>query len=192
VQCIDLGSLAKPEAKLIAAREALRAIWFEAVRSWKSALDKSESDDARCPVFIVIDEAHNLAPAEPPSKLAQSVNETLARIATEGRKFGLFLILVTQRPSRLDRTLLSQCDNLMLLKMNNFADLRLVEKSFGFLPEGMAQRALKFQTGDALLSGSFVDYPVCVHIAPRRTSEGGRNLTDSWLEDPLAKAPATN
>ena len=96
VQCIDLGSLKKPEAKAIAADVALKAIWHEARRAWTDALEKPDTEDARCPLFIVIDEApDNLAPAEPTSKLARSVNETLARIATEGRKFGLFLRLTS-------------------------------------------------------------------------------------------------
>ncbi len=188
VLCIDLGSPNKPAAALAGASAALNALWDTARKHWIEAMNRSADEDARIPVFMVIDEAHNLAPMQPATDLARSLNEILIRIATEGRKYGLFLVLITQRPHRLDQTVLSQCDNLCLLKMNNRLDLNLVESSFGFIPPGWAQRALGFDVGDALLAGNFVDRPVCMHAAPRRRAEGGRNLQDSlWLQDPVAK-----
>jgi DNA helicase HerA-like ATPase len=189
VVCLDLASLERPEARLIVADAALNSLWSGARESWVGAISNPPEEDARCPVFIVIDEAHNLAPAEPATWLARAVNDTLVRIATEGRKYGLFLILATQRPSRLNRGVLSQCDNLCLMKMNNRSDLRLVEKGFGFLPDGWARRALEFKTGDALLDGNFVEGAVYAHIAPRRTAEGGRSLQrKAWLQDPFHPA----
>jgi hypothetical protein len=188
--CIDLGSLDKPEALLATANAVLKGLWDSTRKYWLEAMSQSPDDDARVPVFIVIDEAHNLAPAQPTTDLARSVNEILVRIATEGRKYGLFLVLITQRPHRLDPTILSQCDNLCLLKMNNRLDLDLVESSFGFIPKGWAERALGFGVGDALLAGNFVDRPVYMHAASRRTAEGGRNLQDSfWLQDPMDMGP---
>jgi hypothetical protein len=125
ILCIDLGSPDKPAARLAAASAVLNALWDVTRRQWLEALNRPSDQDARVPVFIVIDEAHNLAPTQPPSDLARSLNEILVRIATEGRKYGLFLMLITQRPHRLDQTVLSQCDNLCLLKMNNRIDLDL-------------------------------------------------------------------
>lgn len=189
VLCIDLASLDKAEERLSLAGAALNTIWDVARQAWVDAIRKPSDEDARYPIFIVIDEAHNLAPAQPETVLARFVNNILARIATEGRKYGLFLILVTQRPTRLDPTLLSQCDSLCLLKMNNRLDLELVENGFGFLPEGWSKRALDFKVGDVLFSGSFVERPIYSHVAPRRTAEGGRNLEDSfWLRDPYSEA----
>jgi DNA helicase HerA-like ATPase len=103
----------------------------------------------------------------------------------EGRKYGLFLILVTQRPARVNSNLLSQCDNLCLMKMSNPADVRLVQDRFGFVPSGWAERALSFKQGEVQLSGQFVERPVVAKVAPRRTVEGGRSLRDAvWLTDP--------
>jgi hypothetical protein len=190
VVCLDLGSLSKPEERLLAADVALRSLWEGARDSWQKAMEKEPDHDDRSPVFIVIDEAHNLGPAEPRTEQARMVNDILVRIAAEGRKYGLFLILVTQRPSRLDTSLLSQCDNLVLQKMNNRHDLDLVERVFGFIPEGYAKRAFEFKTGDALLAGTFVEGPTYAHIAPRRTQEGGRNIRkEFWTRDPVPPAP---
>jgi len=183
---VDLASLPGYRQRLVVADAALAALWDVARESWISAIKEPSEKDSRFPVFIVVDEAHNLAPAEPESDTARIVLDTLVRIATEGRKYGLFLILVTQRPSRLHPSILSQCDNLCLLKMNNRLDLQLVENMFGFLPSGMVERTRNFRTGDALLCGNLVEKPVYLHAAPRRTAEGGRNLEDGfWLQDPV-------
>jgi DNA helicase HerA-like ATPase len=79
--------------------------------------------------------------------------DVLVRIAMEGRKYGLFLILVTQRPGRVNTNLLSQCDDLCLMKMSNPADVELVGEQFGFVPSGWAERALTFKKGEVRLSG---------------------------------------
>jgi DNA helicase HerA-like ATPase len=185
VLCIDLASLERTEERLSVAYKALDSLWKLARQKWLDAIKKPAKEDDRHPFFIVVDEAHNLAPAEPGSILARSVNDTLVRIATEGRKYGLFLILATQRPSRLEQGVLSQCDNLCLAKMNNRIDLELVRSGFGFVPTDMVERAVKFAVGDALFSGNLIEKSVCAHVAPRRTAEGGRNLQDTfWLQDP--------
>jgi DNA helicase HerA-like ATPase len=59
-------------------------------------------EDQRVPTFIVLDEAHNFIAANPRSRHESLVREQFCTIAAEGRKFGLFLILVSQRPDKLD------------------------------------------------------------------------------------------
>jgi DNA helicase HerA-like ATPase len=73
-------------------------------------------------VAIVIDEAHNVCPAEPRDQLTALATADAIRIAGEGRKFSLYLIVVTQRPQKVDENVLSQCDNLVLMRMNSLAD----------------------------------------------------------------------
>jgi hypothetical protein len=185
IVCLDLGSLDDLEEIYTTAGVALEALWEHARRAWTAALAAPADEERRCPVFVVIDEAHNIAPEQPTTGLARSVVDTLVRIAMEGRKYGLFLILVTQRPSRVNSNLLSQCDNLCLMKMSNLADVQLVQQRFGFVPPGWAERALTYKRGEMLVSGQFVDRPVEAIVAPRRTVEGGRSLKDSvWLKDP--------
>jgi hypothetical protein len=189
VACLDLGSLDDVEERYIVAGVALEALWEHARKAWRAALSLPAADDRRCPVFVVIDEAHNIAPEQPTTDLARTAVDTLVRIAMEGRKYGVFLILVTQRPSRVNSNLLSQCDNLCLMKMSNPADVRLAQDRFGFVPAGWAERALRFKKGEILLSGQLVERPVYAKVAPRRTVEGGRSLQESvWLTDPLPAA----
>src|SRR5258708_4033641 len=170
--CVDLASLDNNEGRLSIAKATLDLLWEQARNEWLDAIRRPRQEDKRCPIFVVIDEAHNLAPAAPIGSLAVSVCDVLIRIAAEGRKYGLFLILITQRPSRLHPSVLSQCDNLCLLKMNNRLDLDLVEQGFGFLQPGEARRALEFKVGDVLLSGNLIERTAYAHVAPRRTAEG--------------------
>jgi hypothetical protein len=162
-------------------------------QSWEEALGNPAESDDRRPIFVVVDEAHNLAPQSPTTDSAVAVTEALVRIAMEGRKYGLFLILVTQRPGRVNSHLLSQCDNLCLLRMSDPADVRLVEERFGFVPQGMAHESLGFPKVGArqvLLCGEFVKRSIVAQVAPRRTVEGGRSLRDDvWLTDPLELSP---
>src|SRR5439155_23147506 len=117
----------------------------------------------------------------------REIRDWLLRIATEGRKYGLFLLVLSQRPARLHPTLLTQCRNLCLMKMSNRADVATVERIFG-LRDGVADRALQFGVGDALLAGNFVGLPLSAprfaHSGPRRTVQGGRNIGDHWLSPP--------
>jgi uncharacterized protein len=187
VTVVDLASISTVRGQLSVVSVALDSLWEGARQAWEDALSRDSQEDCRCPTYIVIDEAHNIAPEETPQGFGKYVADSLLQIAAEGRKFGLYLVLVTQRPSRVHAGLLGQCDNLCLLKVNSYRDLKLVEQQFGFVPEGWSQRALQFGVGDALLSGSFIERPVYVHIAPRRTVEGGRNLKDEfWLQDPIS------
>ena len=74
---------------------------------------------AREPVLILIDEAHNVCPAEPDGPLMAMATEHAVRIAGEGRKFGLVLLVATQRPQKVHENVISQCDNLVLMRMNS-------------------------------------------------------------------------
>ena len=106
---VDLGSLATREEQALTAGAVLERLWSRRAR--------------REPVAIVIDEAHNVCPAEPGDPLTALATQDAIRIAGEGRKFGLYLIVVTQRPQKVHENVLSQCDNLVLMRMNSIADL---------------------------------------------------------------------
>lgn len=183
--CLDLGSLGSADAQHSISAAALDALWDYARQEWFRAMANSAKFDSRVPIFLVLDEAHNLAPPDPETPLLTSVTQRLIRIATEGRKYGLFLILVTQRPSRLHQGVLSQCDNLCVLKMNNRLDVELLQDGFGFLPPNSVSRAMDFDVGDAILAGAFVGKLEFTHGYARRTVEGGRNIGKGWLSDPI-------
>jgi DNA helicase HerA-like ATPase len=131
---------------------------------------------AREPIAIVIDEAHNVCPAEPADPVTALATEDAIRIAGEGRKFGLYLIVVTQRPQKVHENMLSQCDNLVLMRMNSTADLAHVRRVFSFVPPGLIDRAMTFRQGEALVAGKIASHPALIRFGARLSEEGGADV----------------
>jgi hypothetical protein len=159
---VDLGSLGTREEQVVTAGAVLDWLW------------RARAD--RRPVAIVIDEAHNVCPAEPPGPLAALATETAISIAAEGRKFGLYLIVVTQRPQKVHENVLSQCDNLVLMRMNSTADLAHVGRLFSFVPAGLIDRATTFRQGEALVAGKIASHPALIRFGARLSEEGGADV----------------
>ena len=111
--------------------------------------------ESRIPTLIVVDEAHNICPAEPSGPMQVALVERLIQIAAEGRKYGLWLLLSTQRPSKIHPQVLSQCDNLVLMRMNSPGDVAELIELFGFAPPAMLRSSQFFVQGEALVAGGF-------------------------------------
>jgi len=91
--------------------------------------------DARHPLTIVCDEAHLYLPVRDAAEAAEKrALEAFERIAKEGRKYGVSLLVVSQRPSDVSRTILSQCNNFLVLRLTNDQDQSVVKR---LLPESM-------------------------------------------------------
>ncbi|HSK15877.1 MAG TPA: ATP-binding protein [Gaiellaceae bacterium] len=170
VRClvVDLGSLATPEEEALVANAVLARLW--------------ERRADREPVLVVVDEAHNVCPQEPDSDLARLATEHAVRIAAEGRKFGLYLLVSTQRPQKVHENVLTQCDNLFLMRMNSLADLGLVEEVFSFVPPSLVRRATTFRQGESLVAGKLSPHPALVRFGARLSEEGGGDVPAVWAE----------
>jgi uncharacterized protein len=160
---VDLGSLGTHEERAVTAGAVLERLWRRRA--------------AREPVAIVIDEAHNVCPAEPADPVTALATEDAIRIAGEGRKFGLYLIVVTQRPQKVHENVLSQCDNLVLMRMNSTADLAHVGRIFSFVPPGLIDRATIFRQGEALVAGKIASHPALIRFGARLSEEGGADVS---------------
>jgi DNA helicase HerA-like ATPase len=159
---LDLGAFAHPDEPKVAALAVLENLWARR--------------EARRPILIVIDEAHNLCSPEPITHIERRLTEQLIQIAAEGRKFGLWLFLSTQRPTKIHPNVLSQCDNLGLMRVNAPRDLAELADVFGFAPETAIRRAQSFAQGQALFAGGFVAEPTIVQMGPRLTEEAGGDV----------------
>jgi len=159
---LDLGGYERPEEQLTVALAVLDDLWARRAE--------------RRPVLIVVDEAHNLCPPDPETPLGVAVRDRLIQIAAEGRKYGLWLLLSTQRPSKVHPGIVSQCDNLTLMRMNSREDLEQLASAFGFVPRGLLAQAARFRQGEALLAGGFVPMPSIVQMRTRVTPQGGTDV----------------
>ena len=71
----------------------------------------------------------------------------------------------------------SQCDNLVLMRMNSMADLAYVASIFSFVPPGLIDRATTFRQGEALVAGRIASHPALIRFGARITHEGGADVT---------------
>lgn len=147
--------------------------------------DARVRDELKWPMVLVLEEAHNFAPAKAATPAEQRAVATTKQIAQEGRKFRVGLILISQRPSRLDETTLAMCNSFVIMRMVNPADQNFVRKVIETLGEDEARMLPDLDVGEAVLSGQMVNFPVLVRIKPP-TSQGEREEEDAF--DALAKA----
>ncbi len=159
---LDLGGLAHPPEPKVAALGVLEHLWATRER--------------REPMLIVIDEAHNVCSPDPESPVERALTEQLIQIAAEGRKFGLWLLLSTQRPTKIHPNVLSQCDNLCLMRMNAPRDLAELADVFGFVPRETLMVSPEFRQGQALFAGGFISAPTFTQMGTRISEEGGADI----------------
>ena len=115
-------------------------------------------------------------------ELTAVATEHAVRIAAEGRKFGLYLLVSTQRPQKVHENVLSQCDNLMLMRMNSPADVAHLASLFSFAPASLLSRSVVLRQGEALVAGKVVPHPVFVRFGGRVAREGGGDVPTLWAE----------
>lgn len=180
---INLQALKSSEAKLLVVFKILSLLWNYSLEKQSEEMIGSESVERRDPLILVIDDSQNFIPCSTDNPLLRKVSEQITRIAVEGRKYGIYLIIATQRPQKIHPDVLSECDNVCLMSLKNEADLACLGRAAGFLPAEIARKALSLKTGDALLAGRMVDYsPLAIHASPRRTLGGRSELSCQWTK----------
>lgn len=132
------------------------------------------------PLLIVLEEAHGYLKAGENSVSSR----TIQMIAKEGRKYGVGLLLITQRPSELDETVLSQCGTMIALRMNNSRDRGHIRSAVQDELQSMVDLLPSLRTGEALISGEAVKIPSRVKFfkisnAPKSSDP---KASEKWLE----------
>lgn len=125
----------------------------------------------KIPRFLsVIEEAHNFIPSR--SEIAEGIVPSLSiirKIATEGRKYGVGLIMISQRPSRIDSTILSMANSYIILKIINPNDQKYVRDVVESIGEEDAQLLPDLAVGEALITGQCVRFPILACITQPRS-----------------------
>lgn len=116
------------------------------------------------PFQAIIEEAHNFVPSHREGTDETPSLVTIRKLITEGRKFGTGLTLISQRPSRLDETTLSQCNSFLVLRLVNPQDKRFVRSVMENLSEDDAGILQTFGPGQGIVSGQAVRFPLLVKI----------------------------
>lgn len=128
--------------------------------------------------ILVVEEAHNFCPQSGNAK-SSSVLKT---IASEGRKFGLGLGVVSQRPAIVDKNILSQCGVQIILKLTNPNDLKTIISSFEGLSSSAFDEIQRLPVGVAVVVGGNISMPVLVNVRVRETRHGVEETVESFFE----------
>jgi len=121
-------------------------------------------------LMLVLEEAHQFCPQQ--GRMLSS--NILRTIASEGRKFGLGLCVVSQRPALVDKNVLSQCNTQVILKVTNPNDLKAIINSVEGLNSGMIDEIQRLPVSTAIVIGSGIQVPIFVDVRVRETKHGGR------------------
>jgi len=122
------------------------------------------------PFFLVVEEAQNYCPERGFGE-AKS-NAILRQIAAEGRKFGMGICVISQRPSRLDKSVISQVSTQMIMKVTNPNDIKAIVNSVEGITYEIENELQNIPIGTALITG-VIDLPLFVNVRPRKTRHGG-------------------
>ena len=135
---------------------------------------------SRHPIAIFCDEAHLYIPERHQAGGAGEVSvEIFERIAKEGRKYGVGLVVISQRPSEVNRTVLSQCSNLVAMRLTNGDDQSVVRRLLPDSLGGFGDLLPVLDTGEALVVGDASLLPTRIRIAePMQTPNSG--TVDFW------------
>lgn len=134
--------------------------------------DKAATDQFEYPVFVFVEEAHRFIPAEG-STYSSGI---IKKIAAEGRKFGVFIVLITQRPSKIHSDALSQCNSQIIMRLTNPHDQKAVSSSSERLSESLMEDLPGLNTGEAVVVGEMTRAPLMMSVKKRRTKEGGSDI----------------
>jgi DNA helicase HerA-like ATPase len=123
------------------------------------------------PSFLVYEEGHNFAPAG-----GKAVSHRIIKkIAGEGRKFGVGFAIVSQRPSKLDADVTSQCNTLITMRLKNPDDQRFITKASDMVSKADLEELPSLSTGEALICGRSIPAPLLVKVGSKALVHGGES-----------------
>lgn len=175
---LELSDIEQHEQQVIVGT-LLRRVNKARMMTVREGVDKGENF-LDYPVFTLLEEAHRFAPA------GASVVSTniLKQILSEGRKFGVGIGLITQRPGKLDQDVLSQCMTQIIMRIVNPIDQQTIAQSVEGAGRAMLAELPALTKGQAIISGVGTNTPVMCRIRPRLTKHGGETFDapEQWLK----------
>ncbi|WP_207742426.1 helicase HerA domain-containing protein [Clostridium tepidum] len=138
-----------------------------------SEIMRASSDKKRKirPCFLVYEEGHNFAPAGIPS-ISKKI---IKKIAAEGRKFGVGFAIISQRPSKLDPDVTSQCNTIITMRLKNPDDQRFIAKTSDMFSKSDIEELPSLSTGEALINGRSIPAPLLVKVGTKALLHGGES-----------------
>ncbi|GHV27233.1 hypothetical protein FACS1894176_08940 [Bacteroidia bacterium] len=141
-------------------------------------------DRNKFPVNLVLEEAHRYISTDS-GKVFGDANKIFERIAKEGRKYGMFLLISSQRPSELSKTVLSQCSNFIVHRIQNPEDLSHIRQITPHISETILKRLPSIPTQHALIFGHAVNLPTTfkVNTADPKPKSDNNEISKNWFRE---------
>ena len=176
---VQLNEVEQRQQQVIVAA-LLRRVYQARIDSERGKLQRGDRNYVPFPVFCLLEEAHNFAPAN-----AEAVSsDVLKTILSEGRKFGVGVGLISQRPGRLDSDVLSQCMTQCIMRITNPIDQNRIAESVESVGRDMLKELPALSKGQVIVSGASVNTPLMLRVRTRRTEHGGQDVDapDEWRQ----------
>ena len=154
----------------------LSRILFEYLKGQKSRNKK--------PIHLVLDEAHRYISNNKGKEYFFEANRIFERIAKEARKYGLFLILSSQRPSELNETVLSQCSNFIIHRIQNPKDLEYIELMTPYISKAIIRQLPSIPRQQGLIFGTATNLPVLFKVKDAYPTPDSQNnkIVENWAK----------
>jgi uncharacterized protein len=149
----------------------LRRIYNARLDTERGKVQASDERHLPYPVFVLLEEAHHFAPHGGDVVTTGILKQTLA----EGRKFGIGMGLISQRPGKLDPDVLSQCLTQCIMRIVNEADQKSVATAVEGVGRDLLDNLPALSRGQAIIAGSAVNTPVICRVRTRITPHGGES-----------------
>jgi DNA helicase HerA-like ATPase len=182
ITIIDLSGIPFEVLSLVVS--LISRIIFDIAFYLKKSGDPTARSSAQIPILAVYEEAHIYAPNSTLTRY-RSVTKSIERIAKEGRKYGISLMIVSQRPSEISETIFSQCNNFVAMRLTNPADQNYVTR---LLPDSVARLTDSLpvlEQREALVIGDAIPLPTIMKIgtiSDLPNSQDTKVLTE-WRDD---------
>lgn len=169
----------EPQSQQVIVATILRRAYDARKATVKSQASAGDKDFLNYPIFCLLEEAHNFSPANNPVVTSR----VLKTILSEGRKFGVSIGLISQRPGRLDSDVLSQCMTQCIMRIINPTDQARIAESVESVGRDLLQELPNLSKGQAVVTGASINTPVLLNVRPRITRHGGQdiNAPQEWV-----------
>lgn len=171
VTVLQMNEISQEEQQVICAA-VLRQTNHARMNTQKENIAPDDENYLPYPVFILLEEAHRFAPAHEPSRC----KAVIRTILSEGRKFGLGVGLITQRPGKLDADVLSQCMSQFIMRIVNPVDQESLKYGVEAAGRDLLKELPSLTKGQVIIAGMCVNTPVLCQVRQRLTAHGGDTL----------------
>lgn len=171
VTVLQMNEVSQEEQQVICAA-ILRQASHARMNTSKELIEPGDENYLPYPVFILLEEAHRFAAANEPSRC----KAVIRTILSEGRKFGLGVGLITQRPGKLDSDVLSQCMSQFIMRIVNPVDQDSLKYGVEAAGRDLLKELPALTKGQVIIAGACINTPVLCQVRKRITDHGGETL----------------